>query len=110
MVSDYKNCVLAVYGASTVTGKLMVKGAIGTTEPTWSVNPSERGITDTYDFIEVTDLEDGATIDGDDGIDLAANVVRLVKVNVDSLDWLAVHFTDNAVGVITVKGLFTTNE
>ena len=110
-VSDYRNCVLAITGSATSANlKVFILGAIGDTVPDFDINKDARTATDNWDFIEAVDLEDGAAIDGDTGISLSGNVVRLIEVNVNSLDWLAVNVTNVISGTVTVKAAFTTNE
>ena len=110
-VSDYRNCILSVIGSPTANMKVFIKGAIGDTRPDFTVLSSNRSATgNAWDFVEVVDLEDGTAIDGDDGVSLSGNSVRLLEVNINSLDWLSVHSTAVVAGTITVAGSFTTNE
>jgi len=110
-VSDYRNCVLSLVGsASTASLKVFVMGGIGEASPDFTVNKGSRAAASAWDFIECVDLEDGAAIDGDDGISIASNTVRLLEVNINALDWLAVRVTSVAAGTVTVKGTFATNQ
>ena len=115
-ISDYRNCILSIIGSGSANLKVFVKGAVSTKGaeyndvPTFDVLSSARGENSNWDFIEVVDLEDGTAIDGDDGINLSGNVIRLVEVNINSLDWLAVHATGIVAGTVSVVGVFTTNQ
>lgn len=115
-VTDFRNGVLQIIGSPTANMKIFVKGALGRgdngdTRPSFSVVSSTRAATgNAWDFIEVVDLEDGTAIDGDDGINLSGNVVRLVELNLNSLDWISVHSTAVVAGTVTVIGTFTTNQ
>lgn len=109
-ISDYRNCILEVVGSPSANLKLFIKGAVGDTQPTSWLSTNARSQLNNWDFIEVVDLEDGAAIDGDTGVDLNGNVIRLLEVNINSLDWLCVHATAVVAGTVTVSGVFTTNE
>ena len=113
-VSDFRNCILSVVGNSSIAGKLFVMGAISTSDtaaaPDFTIGANVRSATDNWDYIEVEDLEDGAAIDGDDGITLAGNRVRLFEVNLNSFDWLAVKMTSGVAGLVSVVAGLTTNE
>ena len=115
-VSDYRNCILSIIGSASANLKVFIKGAVSTKgaeyneAPSFTVVQSQRNEDSNWDYIEVVDLEDGAAIDGDTGVDLNGNVIRLVEVNINSLDWLAVHSTGRIAGTVTVVGVFTTNQ
>ncbi len=114
-VSDFRNCVLSIVGSPSANLKVFVKGGISTgtnldTSPDFTKTPSStRSEASAWDFVEVVDLNDGTAIDGDTGINLSGNVIRIIEVNINSLDWLAVHATGIISGTVTVVGNFTTN-
>ena len=109
-VSDFKDVILSVGCSSSPNLQLKVQGAIGTDAPTFSSNSSR---TNMWDFIEITDLEDGAAIDGDTGVVFnsgdASALVRLFQVNTDLIDWISVQATAFVTGTITVKAGAGTN-
>ena|SRR3990167_5172345 len=110
-VTDHKVCVLSIYGSASANLKVFVKGFVGDTRPDFTVATGERAAKAAYwDYVEVVDLEDGAAIDGDTGVNLSGNVIRNVEVNVNALDWLSVHSTAVVAGTVTVVGHLTTNQ
>ncbi len=113
-VADYRNVCLAIVGSTGCTRKVFVKGAIGAVAdgaaPDFTVNDVDRDTTDNWDYVEVVDLEDGAAIDGDTGVALSGNIVRLIEVNTNELDFIAVHVTGAGVGTVTVTAASVTNE
>ena len=110
-VTDYKTCVLSILGSLTANMKIFIKGAAVDTRPDFTVQSGRRQVTgNAWDYIDVVDLEDNASIDGDTGVDLSGNNVRLIEVNTNALDWLSVHSTNVIAGTVTVAGLFVTNE
>lgn len=113
-VSDFRNCILSIAGSPSANLKVFIKGSVSPSDvsdsPNFDIRSSARNEVHNWDFIEVVDLEDGTAIDGDDGISLSGNVIRLLEVNINSLDWLAVEATAITAGTVTIVGSFTTNQ
>lgn len=110
-VTDYRNAVLAISGSSSAADlKVFIKGSIGDTAPTFSIHKSARTPTNNWEFLDVTDMEDGASIDGLTGVALSGNAYRLVKLDLTSLDFIAVSATAVVAGTVTVTLNATTNE
>ena len=115
LVSDYRNCILQIIGSSDADMKIFIKGSLGRgvelmDAPNFDVRSSARDDASAWDFIEVVDLEDGAAIDGDDGINLSGNNMRLIEVNINSLDYIAIEATGVIAGTVSVVGSATTNQ
>ena len=99
---DFDHVVFSIDTDGGGTANLTVKftGSIAETKPTTS---SAQSVTNSYDFIEVVDLEDGATIDGDTGIGVSgADMHRLVEANINGLKWIVVRLTARSAGTVTV--------
>jgi hypothetical protein len=114
-VSDYRNCILQIIGSADANLKVFVKGSLGRgtnlfDSPDFDVLPDNRDDASAWDYIEVVDLEDGAAIDGDDGISLSGNYMRLIEVNINSLDYIAIEVTGVIAGTVSVVGSATTNQ
>ena len=112
-VTDYKTVVLGIYGSGNANLKVFIKGAVGDTRPDFAVRTALRAQNDPtgrWDNIDVIDLQDNASIDGDTGVALSGNVTRLIEVNTNLLDWLSVHSTAVVAGTVTVVGVTVTNE
>lgn len=110
-ITDFKQAVLAISGsASTANLKVFIKGSVGETAPSFSIHKSARTPTNNWEFLDVIDLEDAASIDGLTGIDLNGNAYRLVRVDLSSLDFIAVSATAVTAGTVTVTLNATTNE
>lgn len=113
-VRDYRNCVIQMATTGTVDLKVYFKGAVGEIAPNFGATRSRAN---PWEYIDVADLQDGASIDGDTGIALSSaqtyNNVRMVEININALDWLAVHqtvITTGAANALFVAGTFTTNQ
>lgn len=110
-ITDYNIVALSIRGSENCNMKIFVKGFIGDTRPDFTVASGVRQATSNHwDYVDVIDLEDNASIDGDTGIDLSGNNVRNIEVNTNVLDWLSVHSTNVIAGTVTVVGLSTTNQ
>lgn len=102
-MQDYRHAVIsfATDGGGDAALTVKVQGSIETTEPTWA---SAQSVTNHWDYIDVIDLQDGASIDGDTGVAVAtADDYRLLQVNCDGLKWLNVIVTARTEGEVTVK-------
>ena len=113
-VSDFRNCILRISGSSDADLTVFIKGGLGkgaefNDSPDFSVEKVLRDEDSAWDYIEVVDLEDGTAIDGDTGVTLSGNVMRLVEVNINSLDWITVESTAIVAGTVTVVGVAQTN-
>jgi hypothetical protein len=108
-VSDFQHIVLSFAtdggGDAALTAKVV--GSIEDTAPDFT---AAQSVANMYDFIQMKDLEDGSSIDGDTGFAVAtADDYRLFAVNVDNLKWLAVRITARTQGELTVKAFVSTN-
>lgn len=109
-VADFKHAVFsfATDGGSDAALTVKFAGAIDETAPTFT---SAQSVTNMYDYIQVVDLEDGSTIDGDTGISVAtADGYRLVETNINALTWLTAVVTARTQGEVTVKVRVYNNE
>ena len=112
-ITDYRTIVLGIYGSASANLKVFVKGGAGDDRPDFAIRSNERaqnGNRGRWDFIEVVDMQNGAAIDGDTGVNLSGNVGRMVEVNATGLDWLSVHSTAVVAGTCSVVGLLLTNQ
>jgi hypothetical protein len=99
-VAQYRfvTCSLSADGVTTATVKFA--GSVSDSAPNFSTAQSS---TNQYDYVDVLDVEDAASIDGDTGISFAgAADHRLVKVNTDGLKWFTAGITTWVTGTTTV--------
>lgn len=102
-VEDFRHCVLTFDTDGGGDAALTVKfaGSISEVAPDFTAaqTPANQ-----YDFIQVKDLEDGASIDGDTGIAVAtADDHRQVEANINGLKYLTARVTARTEGEVTVK-------
>lgn len=99
-VSDYDVVVLAINTASSANLTIKIQGSIADTAPTWgsAASPSNQ-----WDYVQMKDLEDGSSVDGDVGVAPAGtDDQRHFEVNVNGLKWLNVIVTAYSAGTVTV--------
>lgn len=102
MQIDSAKFVLLEFGTAT-SASLTVKfqGSVSDTAPTFS---SAQSATNHWDYVDVIDLEDGASIDGDTGVSPAGtDDFRLFQLNNDGLKWLCATITTRTAGSLTLK-------
>lgn len=105
LVKDYRNAIYSINSTATYTVKFA--GSISET-PSDPTQPASS--TNQWDYIEVVDLEDGTTIDGDSGIAFTGSDSRMFEVNVNALSWIYTIITSYTSGTTTIQAVATTNE
>lgn len=109
LAQDYQNVVLAVDtdGGGDAAMTVKIVGSMQESCPDFALAQSP---TNQYDFLDVIDMEDGASIDGDTGFVVAtADDHRQFEVNVNGVRWLGVIATAGTAGEITVKARLFAN-
>ncbi len=111
LVEGYRHLTASLDFAASFNGTVKCVGSIGkggamssgtqgdSPDPTNSQSESNS-----YDFIEMIDLQSGSDIDGDTGIALAgSNDHRLVNINTDGLKWITFYITARSAGNASAK-------
>lgn len=101
LVSDFRHVALSIDGASSPALTVKIVGSMQETAPDFSAaqSPSNQ-----WDYIQVKDLEDGASIDGDTGIVFAGTADnRQVEVNTNLVRWIGVIVSGYSAGNVTVR-------
>lgn len=105
-VSDYDYGVISFNTASSANCTVKFAGSIMDTCPDMSATQST---TVRYDYLDITDLQSGASIDGDTGIAPAGtDDHRLFRVDLRGLKWFGAIMTARSAGSATVKAKFFT--
>tara|TARA_R100000365_G_C2729082_1_gene59690 strand:- start:118 stop:513 length:396 start_codon:yes stop_codon:yes gene_type:complete len=103
---DYVTLMVSTVALSSLTAKVV--GSAQQDEPDWA---TAAGADNHWDYVDVTDLEDEASIDGDTGLAVAdAAEVRTLRVNVQGLTWLNANVTAYTDGSITVRAVAFDND
>lgn len=99
LVEDFIHMILAMNTASSANLTVKVQGSISDTEPAWG---SAQSPSNSWDYVQIKDLEDGSAIDGDTGFAPAGtDDNRLFEVNVNGLKWLNLIVTARSAGSVT---------
>lgn len=101
LVQDFRHCVISVNTASNANGTLKFQGAIAEAAPDFA---AAQSASNSWDYVEVKDLQDGSAIDGDTGLAPAGtDDNRMFEVNINGLRWLNSRITAISAGNFTVK-------
>lgn len=66
---------------------------------------SAAAVTNAWDYVDVIDIEDGASIDGDTGVSITTTAeVRQFTLNVEGLSYVTIIVTGRSAGSITAWG------
>jgi len=104
-VRDFTHVVLSLATASSANLTVKVQGAVAqpttpNTPPTFS---SAQSVTNTWDYVQCIDQEDGASIEGDTGVSMAGtDDFRILIINTQALDYINCNVTARAAGSVTV--------
>ena len=107
---DFKVCLLSFATDGGADAALTVKfqGSIQEAAPDFS---AAQTVTNMWDYIEVVDLQNGNTVNGDTGVAVAgADDYRLFEMNINGMKWISATVTARAQGEITVKAYLLTNQ
>ena len=108
LVSDFMHLVLSLATASSANLTVKFQGSISDTCPDFSAAQTAANM---WDYIQVKDLEDGSSIDGDTGIAPAGtDDFRLFELNVNGLKWINAVVTARSAGAVTVSCMPFSNE
>jgi hypothetical protein len=99
-VKDFRHAIVSVNSANSANGTLKFVGSIFDDCPNFA---NAQSASNAYDFIEVKDLQDGSSIDGDAGLVLSGtDDNRLFELNINGLDWINARITAISAGDFTV--------
>ena len=100
-LDDFTHAIISVNTASSASCTIKFAGSISETAPDFA---AAQSVANSWDFIQLKDLEDAASIDGDTGIVLVGtDDHRLFEVNINALRYLTANITARAAGAVTIK-------
>lgn len=107
-VEGYRHLTAFIDFAGTPALSVACVGSIGKggTDGTQDNAPdatAAQSKTNSWDYIEMIDLQSGADIDGDTGIEATANDHRIVNINTDGLKWINFKVLTRTAGNVTVQ-------
>lgn len=109
-VSDFTHAIISVAtdGGGTANLTCKFQGAVNGTAPDFS---AAQSVTNMWDFIQVKDLEDGSSVDGDVGFAVAgADDYRQFEYNFNGLKYITARVTAYSAGSVTVKVMLFNNK
>jgi len=102
-VEDFNHLILQLASDGGADANLTVKfqGSVSDEAPDFS---AAQSVTNHWDYIQVVDLEDGSTIDGDTGFSFAGvDDYKNFELNINGLKWITASVTARTQGEVTVK-------
>jgi hypothetical protein len=100
-VGDYSEVKIALNFTTTPTMTVKVQGSNQNESVDCSLAQSD---TNRWDYVDVTDAEDGASIDGDTGIACAGSADnRIFTINDNAYEWVSVTITAWTAGQLSVR-------
>jgi len=106
LCEDFQHAILSVEVGTDATMTLKVQGSLGDSATSTDDCPdfsAAQSQSNAWDYIEIIDLQDGSSIDGDTGISLNGADVRQFEVNINAIRWLGTIITSWTDGDITVR-------
>lgn len=98
---DFTHAIVSVNTASSANLTLKFAGSIADTAPVFT---DAQSVSNSFDYIQIKDLEDGSSIDGDTGFAPAGtDDHRLFEININALKYLTAVVTARSAGNVTVK-------
>ena len=98
---DFTHAVISLNTASSANLTVKFAGSIADVAPVFT---DAQSVANSFDYIQVKDLEDASAIDGDTGIAPAGtDDHRMFEVNINALQFLTAVVTARAAGSVTVK-------
>jgi hypothetical protein len=100
LVEDWKTITLKLGSASNANLVVKFQGSIADTMPNFA---GAQTVANHWDYVDVIDLEDGASVDGDTGITLGGtDDFRVFEVNASGLKWICAIVSSWSVGSVTL--------
>lgn len=97
---DFTHAVISLHTASSANLTTKFAGSIAETAPDFS---AAQSVSNPFDYIQVKDLQNGASIDGDTGVAQAGtDDNRIFEMNINALQYLTAIVTARAAGSVTV--------
>lgn len=108
-VDDYRNAVLLFSCTSSPT--MTVKFAASNLTPDEVDFTQAASASNHWDYVQVVDLEDGTSIDGDTGVSCTGSAdVRNFEVNTELITTLSAQVSSYTAGTTTLKLKYGTNQ
>jgi hypothetical protein len=96
---DFTHAVISLNTDSSANLTVKFAGSIAETAPVFT---DAQSVSNPFDYIQVKDLEDGSSIDGDTGIAPAGtDDQRMFEVNINALQYLTAVVTARSAGSVT---------
>ena len=105
---DRQHVILTLSSASNANFTIKIQGSNSLEKPDFS---AARTVNNRWEYIQIKDLQNAASIDGDTGVSFAGtDDVRMFEVNTNRLKWICATITAHSAGAITLTALWVNNQ
>lgn len=105
---DFRNAIFNLDSDNSANLTVKFVASIAEDRPDFT---SAQSPTNQWDYVQVIDLEDGTSIDGDTGIVLSGtDDNRQLEANINGIRWISAIVSGYSAGDVTVKARLFTNE
>jgi len=102
MIAGAENVIVQIVAKNSANGTIKFAGSLAEENPDFS-QPATAD--NPYAFVQVIDLQDGSSIDGNTGVNITGDGVRLFEVNINALRWLSLNVNVTAGAFdVTIRG------
>lgn len=99
LISDYQNVVISVASSGSASFTIKFQGSIADTCPDFS---AAKSVTNPWEYIQVKDYQNDASINGSTGVTFSGDDCRLFEFNTNGLSWINAVITSYSSGAVTV--------
>jgi len=99
-VSDFKHISVSLAGDNSAAMTIKFQASLGSDAPDFS---AAKALDNEWDYVQVVDYQDGASIAGDVGIAFAGDDVRQFVCDVEGVDFISFEITGYSAGDVTPK-------
>ncbi len=105
---DFTHAIVSFNTSGSANCSVKFAGSIASAAPNFSAAQSPSN---SFDYVQLKDLEDASSVDGDTGLTLAGtDDQRLFEVNVNALTYFTANITAISAGAVTIKVKLYTNK
>lgn len=102
LVRDFQHILLTLSSQDSANFTVKFQGSQSETMPDFA---AAQSATNEWDYIQVKDYQDNASIAGDTGVAFAGtDDVRMFEANTNGLNWICARVTARSAGSVNVKG------
>lgn len=105
---DWQHVILTLSSTSSANFTIKIQWSNSLNKPDFS---AARTVSNRREYIQIKDLQNAASIDGDTGVTFAGtDDVRMFEVNTNRLKWISATITAISAWSVTLSALWVNNQ